>query len=150
MRCVPCCERALMRVSELQYSFWLTEGRPGATANALATAERIVGVRFPQEYRLAMMIQDGGVSSYSSFRRGDYGVPLVAFFSVSEVVEAHENRHLFSTPPGIVAVASGGHEWIGFDYRRGGHPRIVFQEDEDAAIEHVADSFEQFLDGFVP
>ncbi len=38
---------------------------------------------------------------------------------------------------------------IFFDYRNEGEPSVVYQEDDDSSLSRVADSFDQFLEGFV-
>ena len=50
-------------------------------------------------------------------------------------------------PEALDVIAVGAHEWLGLDYRDSTEPAIVYQEDEDAEIEHVASSFEELLAG---
>jgi hypothetical protein len=138
-----------VRLDELELGFWFDLEQPGASEKALERAERALGRRLPPEFARALRIRNGGVSNYSGFRRGDYYVPLPAFFSVEDLVRAEEHRVEFGTPAGVVAIASGGHDWLGLDYRMGGEPAIVYQETEDSDLEGVADSFEGLLDGLV-
>ncbi|MGE0792113.1 MAG: SMI1/KNR4 family protein, partial [Sandaracinaceae bacterium] len=65
------------------------------------------------------------------------------------MIKAERNRDMEGTPEGVVAIASGAHEWLGLDYRDGGEPKIVFQASDQEDLELVADSFEQLLDGLV-
>ncbi len=76
-------------------------------------------------------------------------VGLPAFFSLAELVDAFDNAELFETPDGLIAIGSGGHYWLGLDYRAGAEPAVIYQETEDADIECVAASFDEFLDGLV-
>jgi hypothetical protein len=101
------------------------------------------------EFVKALKMQNGGVSVYSGFRRGDYYVPLPAFLSIEAILQAEERRAEFGTPSGVIAIASGAHEWLGLDYRTGDEPSVVFQESEEAVLEAVAQSFDDLLAGLV-
>lgn len=140
-----------MKLEDLDVPFWFPSGsnRLGASADAIDRAEHALGRRLPEELVKALRVQDGGVSTYSSFRRGDYQVPLPAFFSLEQVLSADANRAVFGTPQGLLAIASGGHDWLGLDYRNSREPSVVYQETEDSDIEFVANTFEELLDGLV-
>lgn len=117
-----------MRLKDLVFPFWLDSDRPGASLETIEQFERQVGCELPAAFKEALLLRDGGVSSYSEYRLADYRVPIPAFLSVEELCRAEENREVFGTPNGIIAVASGGHEWLGLDYRQGSEPKVVFQE----------------------
>lgn len=138
-----------MRLDELQFPFWIESGRSGASEADIWHAEELLRRRLPGEFAKALSIQDGGVSTYSGFRRGDYYVPLPAFFSVDAMLQAEQRRRSFGTPDGVVAIASGADEWLGLDYRSSDEPRVVFQESSEKEIETVADSFEHLLAGLI-
>jgi hypothetical protein len=136
-----------MKLRELELPFWFDARRAGASRDQIEQLEREAGVELPEEFRQALMLRDGGTSNYASFRRDDYQVPIPSFFTVEELRRAERHREELGTLRGIVAIAGGGHEWLGLDYRHGPVPTVVFQEDEDAPLEAVADSFEALLDG---
>lgn len=136
-----------MKLSELEHPFWIDRDRAGASMDAIERLERDMGHALPHELVQALLLRDGGVSAYSSFQHGDVYVPLPAFFAVEELRQAWEQRDELGTPAGVVAIAAGGHEWMGLDYREGPDPKVVFQEDEDSPLELVAESFEALLDG---
>ncbi len=138
-----------MRIDELPYGFWIANGRPGASEARIRAAETLVGWPLPSELAKALLKQDGGVSVYSGFRRMEYYVPLPPLLSVDEILAAHRSRGQFGTPDGILAIAAGAHEWLGLDYRLGTAPAIVFQETDEHEIEHVANSFDEYLAGLV-
>jgi hypothetical protein len=138
-----------MKLEDLQFPFWVESGRPGASAMDIQHAEASLGRRLPVELTKALRLQDGGVSVYSGFRRDDYYVPMPAFFSVEAILQAEARRSSFGTPDGVVAIASGAHEWLGLDYRASDEPSVVFQESDDDDIETVATSFEELLAGLV-
>jgi hypothetical protein len=138
-----------MKISGLQYDFWMPPARPGADAALIADLENYVGRRFPSEFTVALMLANGGVASYSSYRRGDYFVPLPGFLPVEDVRRAFDDAQEWGTPDGIVVVASGADDWLGFDYRAGAEPSVVYQEYPDAEIETVAASFEDLLGGLI-
>ena len=140
-----------MKLHELIFPFWINRNRAGASPEDITQLEREIGVALPEELRQALMLRDGGVSVYSSYRRGDLCVPVPAFLRVAELRAAERHRHtsdvLAGVPRGVLVIASGGHEWLGLDYRRGSPPSVVFREDDDAPIESVAETFEHWLDG---
>jgi hypothetical protein len=136
-----------MKIADLDPPFWLEPDEPAATRQMISDAESRLGCRFPSEYVDAMLLQNGGVSSYAGYRKGDYFVPLPALLSLDAVISAFDGAERWGTPSGIVVVATGAHEWLGFDYRTGQEPSIVYQEAEDAELEVVANSFAEFVAG---
>jgi len=138
-----------MKLSDLELPFWFDVERRGASREQIEQFERDAGIDLPEEFRQALLLRDGGTSNYSSFQRGDYNVPIPAFFSIEALRRAEAGREAFGTPEGVIAIASGGHEWLGLDYRHGPVPRVVFQESEGSALEVVADSFEALLEGLM-
>jgi hypothetical protein len=136
-----------MKLQELDLPFWSDDETEGAALEEIEAFEKRVGERLPEQLRQALLESNGGVSNYSSFQRGSFYVPVPAIFGVEELNQAEDMRSDFDTPAGIIAIASGGHEWLGLDYRQGSPPRVVFQESEQFAVEEVAESFEAFLEG---
>jgi hypothetical protein len=137
-----------MTDDEERVPFWIDCDEPPASTDEIARAEAHIGRELPAAYKRLLREQNGGVSNYT-YRVGDVSVPLPAFFSVSMVVGAFDNAALHETPDGIIAIAGGGHDWLGLDYRRGSSPAVIYQEDEDAEIEHVAASFDDLVAGLV-
>lgn len=136
-----------MKLEDLEFPFWFDTERPGAPPEQIDELERAVGVALPQELRKALMLRDGGTSTYSSYQRDGGYIPIPSFFSVDDMRRSEQHREKFGTPSGILVIASGAHEWLGLDYRSGTAPHVVFQESEDSPLEIVADSFESLLDG---
>ncbi|MFZ5891778.1 MAG: SMI1/KNR4 family protein [Myxococcota bacterium] len=136
-----------MKLEDLQVPFWFDDERAGATQEQIEEFEREVQVNLPEEFRRALMLRDGGTSTYSSFQRDELFVPIPSFFSVDILRRSEKHRSLYGVPNGVIMIAGGAHEWLGLDYRQGPNPQIVFQESEDAPIEFVAESFEALLEG---
>jgi hypothetical protein len=136
-----------MKLGELEFPFWFDETRAGATREQIEQFEREARVDLPEEFRQALMLRDGGTSAYSSFQGDGRYVPVPAFFSVEALRRAERHRSEYRIPQGVIIIASGGHEWLGLDYREGPKPKVVFKESEDSPLETVADSFEAWLDG---
>ena len=88
------------------------------------------------------------MSNYEAYSRNDLYVPLPQFFSVGTIHSAFDASGHFGTPDGVVAFASGGHEWLGLDYRNGSNPSVVFQVDDEPLVE-IAATFDEFLEGLV-
>ena len=113
-----------MKLNELQFPFWVDMMRHGASLEQIEQFESEIGEKLPEELKEALLLRDGGVSSYSSFQREDYYVPSPPLFSIDELRQAEARREEFGTPRGIIAIASGGDEWLGLDYRGGPVPKI--------------------------
>ena len=127
--------------------FWFDDGGAvvaGASREEIAEAEKLIGRSLPPKFRELLLEQDGGVSNYAFWETNVY-VGLPAFFSVSQIVGAIESAALFGTPRGVIAIGSGGHCWLGLDYRSGDAASVVYQDTEDADIETIAGSFEALL-----
>jgi hypothetical protein len=125
--------------------------KPPATTADLAGTEAHIGYRLPEELRELLMIQDGGVSQYSFAVDGGRCYPVPAILRANgtgfgTIRGAYDFGDDGRVPAGVVVIATGGHDWLGLDYRkRADRPSVVYQEDEDAEIEEVAESFAQFL-----
>ena len=136
-----------MKLRDLELPFWFDAERPGASREQIEQLEKALGLALPDELRQALLLRDGGTSNYSSYQQGDCYIPIPAFLSVEELRRAEQHRERFDTPPGVLVIASGAHEWLGLDYRDKLVPSVVFQESEDSPLEIVAESFESLLDG---
>lgn len=137
-----------MKRDDLPFPFWIPSQRLGASQGAAEKAELELSRTLPAELKRLLRDQDGGSSQYSGYANGHLYVPLPPFFSLAEIIEAERVRERFGTPDGIVAIASGAHEWLGLDYRLSTEPTVVFQS-EDNDIESIASSFEELLAGLV-
>ncbi len=61
-----------MKLKDLKFPFWFDAERAGASPEQIAQFERTAGVQLPDEFKAALLLRNGGVSTYSAFRRGDY------------------------------------------------------------------------------
>lgn len=136
--------------------FWdLEDSRePGATREEIDRTESIVGCLLPSELRELLMVRNGGLSNYDTFRGRGVEHPLLVMFSADpdgdfdSIVAAFDVRAEFGVPDGVVPFAGEGHSWWGLDYRVTGGPGVVFKWN-DNEVEAVASSFEAFLRGLV-
>lgn len=140
-----------MTADDAPLPFWFDDGSPahGASPSAIAAFENRSGTALPASFERLLLERDGGVSNYEAYHVGERYVPLPAIFSVDVMTRALDAAHHFGTPKGVVAFASGAHAWLGLDYRNSKDPAVVAQADDDAPIEPVAASFDEFLAGLV-
>ena len=140
-----------MTINEETLPFWFDDGLPkgGASHECLSEFERHTGKALPASLKRLLHERDGGVSNYEAYRRGSLYVPLPAFFNMETMTRSFDTSEWFNTPDGVVAIGSGAHDWLGLDYREPGRVGVVYQEHEDAPIQRIADSFQEFLDGLV-
>ncbi len=129
--------------------FWFDDGSPakGASAGSIAAFEEHTGKALPVSLKRLLLERDGGVSNYEAYHVDERCVPLPAFFSIETMTRSFDTAHHFGTPDGVIAVASGAHDWLGLDYRTSHKPSVVFQEHEDAPLQWIANSFDDFLEG---
>jgi len=135
-------------------NFWYTEmgdtAQP-ATAEAIAEAERLLGVKLPEEFKALLRIQDGGVSVYDGiYHHGEF----YPFFGTAGVSEKSKHRIVppdeYKTddediPPGVILFAGMGHSWVGFDYRTSDSPSIVYFDEFEDKLTKLADTFVEYL-----
>lgn len=81
-----------MKLEDLEFPFWFDTDRPGAAREQIDELEREVGFALPEELRKALMIRDGGTSSYSSYQRDDSYIPLPSFLSVDDMRRSAQHR----------------------------------------------------------
>ncbi len=134
--------------------FWFMQKRGGATTDELAAAEQHVGHRLPDALRALLMQENGGVSNYAAYTKGDNYYPLLPIFGVDPqagagtLMRAHDVRDAFDVPAGVVVFAGQGNAWWGLDYRAAAdRPAVVYRNDPGEPIERVADDFDEFLRG---
>lgn len=139
-----------MTKDEEPLPFWLDDGTPcaGASREEIAAAETYTGRTLPPALTELLLQRDGGVSYYA-FHVDDLYVPLPGLFSVSMIVNSFDVAAQFGTPDGVIAIAGGGHSWLGLDYRADTDPAVVYQESEDDDLQTIAGSFGDFLAGLV-
>lgn len=140
-----------MTPDEEPLPFWFDDGSPakGASLTSISAFEEHIGKSLPASLKRLLLERDGGVSNYEAYHVGELYVPLPAFFSVDTMTRSFDVARHFGTPEGVIAMASGAHDWIGLDYRTSDEPAVVAQAHEDAPLERVAGSFDEFLAGLV-
>lgn len=136
--------------------FWFDGKRPGATEEELNHAERYVGNDLPAKLRELLREQDGGVSNYAGYVKGELYLPFLPVFGVragpatGTIMRAFDVRNEFGVPQGVVPFAGQGHSWWGLDYRSDlRDPCVVFRGSEEEEIVVAAESFDEFVDGLI-
>jgi len=133
--------------------FWFKDER-GATAAQIAAAEAYIGHPLPQALRALLMQQDGGVSNFAAYEKGEAYYPLLPFFGVDPeaaagtLMRAYDVREAFDVPEDVVVFAGQGNSWWGLDYRNAPDgPSVVYSSGTGEGIEWVAADFPEFLGG---
>lgn len=134
--------------------FWFGEEGAGATAEQLASAELYVGHALPEALRSLLMQRNGGISNYAAYENGNAEYSVLPFFgvdpdaAVGTLMRAHDVRHAFGVPDGVVVFAGMGNAWWGLDYRSTlERPSILFSGDAGEQIDTVAVDFDEFMRG---
>jgi hypothetical protein len=152
-------------------SFWdagSTYGMlPPLTPEGVAGAERILGVRLPEDLLRLLRVRNGGrvAEAWDAFPYGsdDY----VAFDRMDGIGEPGKDDTSALTdtpylvkewelPAGVVLLCGDGHTWVALDYRScgsSGEPSVVFLDTETrggSAEVPLAPSFRGFVEGLMP
>lgn len=137
-------------------AFWEDgDRRKGATQREIAFAEAYIGWSLPVALCRLLLLQNGGVSTYSGYCSNDgvyYSMlPVLgvghktAYGTIMAAVDVGES---FGVPAGVVPIAADGESWFGLDYRADSDaPAVVYRHDWDHELETVASSFDAFLEG---
>ena len=142
--------------------------RPPVSMDVLDEHEHILGVTFPQDFRLVIQMCPGG----QPLERGDFWIEhpahgrlgsglgaLVNLDSIEDVNSmqfcTHALHHYHQLPAHIIPIAiDGGGDYMCFDYGESpSHPCVVYYSHEAAretAFCHLADSFTEFLEMLEP
>ena len=116
-----------MAINEQPLPFWFDDGSPsrGAAQTEIATLEQHCGHRLPASFRALLLERNGGVSNFDAFHVGEVYARVSTFFDVETITRSFDTADQFGTPDGVLAIASGAHDWIGLDFRQAGEPTVV-------------------------
>jgi hypothetical protein len=136
--------------------------QPPLTQGMVEEAERVLGVRLPDELLRLLRVQNGGVVAepWTAFavEAGDH----VPFGSVMGIGPTGDGMSMLDTPylvqewgiPAPVVLLDGdGHTWVALDYRAGGPEAepVVTWFDVDMERElRLAPDFRTFVEGLQP
>ncbi len=147
-------------------NFWTPEYsiNPSLTNEMILTTETTLGVKLPALLIDLLKIQNGGYTKGFSFPMtqatswADNHVPLPDLNGIVTHESSETIHNLLQTaymtaewglPERQVLLSGDGHYWITLDYRKGETPTIRWIDTEMDQDIHVADSFEEFINGLV-
>ena len=141
--------------------------RPEADDQTIDQLEHQVGVRFPPDFRQVMKLCHGGTPEercefdYQHPQLGTVGSGIGAMLRLP--LEEEDLESIVGTiamlddqlPDGLIPFATdGGGDFMCLDYRHDSNqPPVVYwahEEDKDASVFPLADSFSEFLDMLIP
>ena len=147
--------------------FWSDDWdhNPPITDEAVADAERVLGVKLPRELVALLRIQNGGYLKgfvYPTHRPTSWAQDHVLLRELSGIGSsaAPSGLHnIYNTvymtaewglPPKQVLLSGDGHWWISLDYRTGAEPSVAWIDVEVGEDIQLAPSFGAFLNGLLP
>jgi cell wall assembly regulator SMI1 len=113
---------------------------PGASAQAICSAEEAVKVKLPNDYIAFLRASNGG--------EGMIGENYVILWNAEELAEMNKSYQVADYAPGLLLVGSdGGGEAFAFDTRTSPWPvvKVPFVGMELQYAEVIAGSFDEFL-----
>lgn len=162
---------AMARFEELQHSLWGIGGeygvQPALTDEAVADAQRLLGVTLPSSLLDLLRHQNGGPvadsrDAFPTSRPTSWSVDHIAFDNVFGIghragtVSMLDSPYLveeWGLPTAVVLVAGDGPCWIGLDYRvcgGQGEPSVTWFDAELETEQALAVDFQSFVEGLVP
>jgi len=147
-------------------NFWSTNyyNHPPLTDEMIKVGETSLKVKLPRLLIKLLKIQNGGYTKKFAFPMkqkttwSDNHIPLNELFGIitDETLETGQNilnTEYMTTEWGLpekqVLLTGEGHWWITLDYRKRGIPTVRWIDVECFEDIHVADSFEDFINGLV-
>jgi hypothetical protein len=146
--------------------FWDTNyyNHPPLTANMIATAEAILNVKLPTLLIDMLKIQNGGYTKGFAYPMtvkttwAENHIPLSELFGIVTNSATETGQNILDTPYMIkewglpdkqVLLNGDGHWWITLDYRKSEIPSVRWIDMECDQDIHVADNFDDFINGLV-
>jgi hypothetical protein len=148
-------------------TFWGSNyyNHPPLSAEMVAEAERILGVKLPESLIALLYIQNGGYTAgfahpmaHPTTWSKDH-VPLDDLAGIVLGSEHETPQNLLQSaymieewglPEKQVLLSGDGHYWITLDYRQAPEPAVAWLDVECGEDFLVARNFDEFLDGLVP
>jgi hypothetical protein len=137
---------------------------PPLTDKMIQQAENELGVKLPDSFLDLLKIQNGGYTKGFSFPMtikttwADNHVPLTEMFgivldknsdSIHNIMQSGYMTQEWGLPDKQILLTGDGHWWITLDYRKGDSPSIRWIDCECGEDIHIADSFDDFINGLV-
>ena len=137
---------------------------PPLTDEMVSTTEKILNVKLPSLLIELLKLQNGGYTKGFAFPMtekttwAENHVPLSDLFGIvtdesietaQNILDSHYMTEEWGLPEKQVLLTGDGHWWITLDYRKNSTPSVSWIDVECGENVHVADSFEDFINGLV-
>jgi hypothetical protein len=149
------------------HTFWGSNyyKHPPLTDDAIAFAERALGVSLPAEFVTLLRAQNGGYTrgfAHPMGRRTSWADDHVPLNDLAGIVTDPSHRtalNLLDTeyltaewnlPPKQVLLSGDGHWWLTLDYRNGPTPSVAWIDVDSGEDIQVSESFASFLRALIP
>lgn len=146
--------------------FWDSNyyNNPPLTYKMIKKAEKMLGVKLPDIFIELLRKQNGGYTKGFAFPMkekttwADNHVPLNELFGIVVNKKSESGHNILQTdymikewglPEKQVLLTGDGHWWISLDYRKGYNPTVRWIDVESGEDVHIANNFEEFIDGLV-
>lgn len=140
---------------------------PTITKKDIEGAEKKLHVKLPEKFIELLKIQNGGYTKNAGFlfpmkiktTWADDHIPLNQLYGIvinkdfdtgHNIMDSEYLIKEWGLPPNQVLITGDGHWWITLDYRKEKIPTIRWIDVECNEDIHVADNFEEFINGLVP
>jgi len=148
-------------------SFWDNNyyNHPALTEEMIEFAEHTLNVKLPAMLIEILKKQNGGYTKGFAFpmkQRTSWSANHVLLSGLNGIVTDNDIKtslNILDTdymtkewdlPPKQVLLSGDGHTWITLDYREGDNPTVRWIDVECNEDIHIADSFDNFINGLVP
>lgn len=148
-------------------NFWGVNyhNHPPLTAEMISYAEKMLNVKLPTLLLDLLQIQNGGYTNDFAYPMtcetswSENHVPLFELFGIVTDSSLETGQNILDTqyltdewglPEKQVLLAGDGHWWITLDYRKGAIPTVRWIDVECEEDIHIANSFDDFINGLVP
>lgn len=137
---------------------------PPLTDDMVSTAEKMLSVKLPSLLIELLKVQNGGYTKGFAFPMAEKTtwaenhVPLSDLFGIvtdesiktaQNILDSHYMTEEWGLPEKQVLLTGDGHWWITLNYRKSSTPSVSWIDVECGEDVHVANSFEDFINGLV-
>lgn len=121
----------------------------------IIAAEKLFGVKLPEEYINILKQQNGGEIIYDAFPTSfptswdDTSGYIDHILGIGEegILETPYYIKEWEMPNNIILFSGDGHAWLAFDYRNTTeNPAVIYIDNDSNQVLKVANSFKEFLD----
>lgn len=157
-------KRKIMALNKTE--FWDTNfyKHPSLTEDMISFAEKKLHVKLPTLLIDLLKVQNGGYTKGFAFPMtqkttwSENHVPLSELFGIvteksietaQNILDSQYMTDEWGLPEKQVLLSGDGHWWITLDYRNGDNPTVRWIDVECGEDIHIADTFDDFINGLV-